>query len=136
MYYLVALSLFVAPFFAVNAAPTTKESHSYSEIHTKELKTWIDQGKSITLIDSRSKPYFDKNVIPNAKWVSYEVTDKELNDALPSKDATIVVYCWSVNCPASKYMADRLTAAGYKNVYKYPEGLYEWIQNKYPTQKL
>lgn len=120
---------------ATTAPNTHVEHHGYTEIHTDRLKSWYDQNKHMTIIDARSKPYFDGVVLPHAKWVSYEVTDNELQAALPSKYDLIVVYCWSEGCPASKYMADRLVAAGYKNVYKYPEGLVSWMEKKHPTEK-
>lgn len=114
---------------------TIVQAHGYKVIHADELKSWYDQGKEMIVIDSRSKPYFDGIVLPNAKWLSYDVSESELKNILPSKDSTIVVYCSSTACPASKYMADRLVKSGYLNVYKFAEGLKDWMQKKYPTEK-
>lgn len=119
-----------------NAAQSTNmQQHSYTEVHTDELKSWYDQGKEMTVVDARSKQYYDNTLLPNAIWLPYDTSDKNLYKALPSKQARIVVYCWSPSCPASKSMADRLVASGYTNVYKYPEGLQEWMQRGFPTTK-
>lgn len=135
-YVLLALSL-IGALSTVEAKDSTSivQAHGYKVIHADELKSWYDQGKEMIVIDSRSKPYFDGVVLPKGKWLSYDVSETELKNVLPSKNANVVVYCWSTGCPASKYMADRLVEAGYLNVYKYPEGIQDWMQKKYPTEK-
>lgn len=102
-YALFALSL-IGALSTVEAkdATTIEQSHGYKVIHADELKSWYDQGKAMIVIDSRSKPYFDGVVLPKAKWLSYDVSEAELNIVLPSKNANVVVYCWSTSCPASK----------------------------------
>lgn len=133
---LTALCLLSGVLYAGSATTVTEQTHGYTTIHAQELKSWYDQGKEMTVIDARSKPYFDGVLLPQAKWLSYDVSEKDLNTALPSKEALIVVYCSSTACPASKYLADRLVKSGYKNIYKYPEGLADWTQKNYPTTKL
>lgn len=114
---------------------TEKEQHGYKEIHAQELKNWYDQGKKMIVIDARSKEYYDGTLLPNASWMPHDISESDLKKAIPSKDDLVVVYCWSLSCPASKWMADRLVAEGYTNVYKYPEGLHDWMQHGYPTTK-
>ncbi|MBA3957730.1 MAG: rhodanese-like domain-containing protein [Parachlamydiaceae bacterium] len=109
------------------------QTHGYTTIHTDELKGWYDQGKAFILIDARSKPYFEGTLLPKAKWVPADASDADIKAALPSKETTVVVYCSGTECPASKWLADRLVKLGYTNVYKYPEGLSEWISKGYPT---
>lgn len=116
--------------------PATVQATTYKLIQASELKTWYDQDKEMTVIDARSKPYFDRIVLPKAKWLPYDVSERELKAVLPSKSMLVVVYCSSTACPASKYMADRLIKSGYLNVYKYAEGLKDWMQKKYPTERL
>lgn len=115
--------------------PVSTQRHAYNEIHTSELKAWYDQGKQMIVLDTRSKPYYDGTLLPQAQWLSYEASEQELAAAIPSKNSLVVIYCWSPGCPASQYMADRLVAAGYTNIYKYPEGLQDWMQKGYPIIK-
>jgi rhodanese-related sulfurtransferase len=121
--------------YASNTTSKNQSSHAYTEIHTKELKNWYDQNKKMTIVDARSKEYYDGTLISNAIWLPYDASENDLNQALPSKNALLVVYCWSPTCPASKYLVDRLVDKGYTNVYKYPEGLQEWIREGLPTSK-
>ena len=130
-------ALIIGSFTSLGSAaqPAHTERHAYNEIHTQELKAWYDQGKEMIVIDARSEPYYDGTLLPEAQWISYEASDYDVNAAIPSKNSLVVVYCWSPACPASQYMVDRLVAAGYTNIYKYTEGLQDWMQKGYPTLK-
>jgi rhodanese-related sulfurtransferase len=68
-------------------------------------------------------------------WLPYNASEKDVQAAIPSKDSLVIVYCSSLACPASKSLADRLVAEGYTNVYKYPEGLQEWMRKGFPVHK-
>ncbi len=118
-----------------SAQATNNESHLYREIHTRTLKEWYDAGKTMTVVDARSKPYYDGTLLPHAIWLPYDASVKELNAAIPKKNSLVIVYCWSAQCPASQCLVDRLIANGYTNIYKYPEGLQEWIHQVLPTNK-
>ncbi|QLH36409.1 MAG: rhodanese-like domain-containing protein [Parachlamydiaceae bacterium] len=111
------------------------ESHGYTVIHADELKSWYDQSKNMIVVDARSKQYFDGTLLPNAIWLPPDAPAEEIEKVIPSKNALVVVYCWSLACPASKWLADRLVAEGYTHIYKYPEGLQDWMQKGYPTTK-
>ena len=115
---------------AVNAQP-----HGYKDITVDDLKSWIDEGKKITIVDARGKQYFDGNLLPNAKSILPEATDADIQAALPEKDAVIIVYCSNLQCPAGATLADRLVKMGYTNVYKMPSGISEWMKKGFPTVK-
>jgi len=112
---------------------TTNVHQAYQEVSTSELKSWYDQGKQMTVVDARTKENYNGVLLPSAIWVPYKTTDQELQAKLPSKEAVIVVYCCNAECPASARMTDRLLAAGYKQVYRYPGGLDEWMRAGYTT---
>lgn len=134
----VILGLLMAPCFELSASSAGKsksESHSgYKKIHSSELKSWIDSGKQFQLIDARPKKFEKGDVIVGAKFLPYDSDERIIAKMLPSKEAVIVVYCASIECPASGTLAKKLVAMGYSNVYKYPEGINEWIDKEYPTQ--
>lgn len=50
------------------------------------------------------------------------------------KDAEIVVYCASNECPVSQKAWHLLHTLGFKNVRAYEGGLREWVQKKLPTE--
>lgn len=135
-YALFALSL-IGILNAADTKPSTTitQSHGYTVIHADELKSWYDQGKDMVVVDARSKPYFDGNLLPKAHWLPYDSPESQLKAIIPTKDTLVVVYCSSTACPASKYLADRLIKSGYLKVYKYPEGLKDWMDKKYPIDR-
>lgn len=105
----------------------------YKEIHTQELKAMLDQNPSVIVVDARSKPYDDGTRITGAILLTYDAADATIATTLPSKSATVVVYCSNEKCPAGKMLAERLVQMGYTSVYKYPEGIAGWMQAGYPT---
>jgi len=111
---------------------TNGERHLYREIHTQELKEWYAQGKNMIVVDARSKNY-DGTLLPQAIWLPHDAPEQQVHALLPSKNSLIVVYCCNPSCSASQLLVDRLTAEGYTDVYKYPEGLQEWKQQGLPT---
>lgn len=119
---------------AVTQTPQTEKS-MHNEINADQLKSWYDQKKTMVVLDARTKPYFNGTLLPGAKWVSAESSDKEIQAAIPSKDSLVVVYCASVSCPASGWLYDKLIALGYSNVLEYHGGLQDWTQRGFPTVK-
>lgn len=121
--------------FLLLALPFIGHAHERREVQTEQLKQWYDQKKPMIVLDARSKPYFNGTLLPNAKWVSAESSEKEIQAAAPSKSALIVVYCAGVKCPASGWLYDKMVAMGYTNVYEYHQGLQEWTKRGFPVTK-
>ncbi len=132
---ILAIAFIVAPISMMNADDVKMQNHAYKEIHADQLKGWFDQGKTFVVVDARGDAYFDGNLLPNAKRLTSEASDAEIQAMLPNKDAIIVVYCSNVQCPAGGWLADRLVKMGYTNVYKYPEGIDDWMKKGYSTTK-
>ena len=119
------------------AATTKKEekNEGYKEIHTKELKKLMDEKKPMLLFDARKK--ITVGVLPGAKQMAYDASEKTVANAVGPhpKDYMIVVYCARTECPLSGYLAEHLVSLGYTNVYKYPEGIEEWMKTN-PIDKV
>ena len=49
-----------------------------------------------------------------------------LIDALPNKEAKIVIYCSAAWCPISEYAAEVAVSLGYTDVYRFEGGWVEW----------
>lgn len=136
MLYAFLLALLVAaPLSAHSEGHKTEQQQKHREITGEQLKGWYDQKKPMIVLDARSKKYFDGTLLPNAKWVSSESSDEEIQKAVPTKESVIVVYCAGSECPASGWLYDKLVKLGYKNVYEYHAGLEEWLEKGYPTTK-
>ena len=121
----------------------------YDVITTDELKQMMDSGKDILIIDTM--PYensYKKNHVPGAKqflfpipemktWDTKETDGKTKEDFLallgPDKDKTIVIYCGFVKCTRSHNGALWAKKLGYKNVLRYPGGIFAWKGAKHET---
>lgn len=125
---------------------------SYDLVTTEELKKWIDSGRDMLIVDTM--PYADsykKQHVPGAvqflfpipdmnEWDTEETDSKTQEDFMKllgdDKDKTIVIYCGFVKCTRSHNGAAWAVKLGYKNVYRYPGGIFAWKGEKYPTGKV
>jgi thiosulfate/3-mercaptopyruvate sulfurtransferase len=123
----------------------------YDVVKTDELKIWLDEGKDMIIVDTM--PYeasYKKNHVPGAvqflfpipdmnQWDTKETDNKsqaEYEKLLGSdKNKTIVVYCGFVKCTRSHNGAAWAKKMGYKNVYRYPGGIFAWKGAEYKMEK-
>ncbi len=124
----------------------------YDLVTTEELKKWIDGGKDMIIVDTM--PYADsykKQHVPGAvqflfpipdmnEWDTKETDGKTKEDFVTllgdDKNKTIVIYCGFVKCTRSHNGAAWAVKLGYKNVYRYPGGIFAWKGAKYPVEKV
>jgi rhodanese-related sulfurtransferase len=123
------------------------ERGGYKIVATQELKGWLDQKKSVLIVDTM--PYeasFKKQHIPGAVNLELPIPEMtKLDDntkaALkkllgPDKDRFIVFYCGFVKCTRSHNGAMWAVKLGYKNVYRHPGGIKAWNDADYPVEKV
>lgn len=122
----------------------------YGLVSTEELQKWIAEKKPLVIVDTM--PYEDsykKEHVPGsvnfvfpipdmATWDAKETGGKTEADyaALlgPDKDKTIVVYCGFVKCTRSHNGAVWAKKLGYKNVVRYPGGIFAWKGAAQPVE--
>ena len=97
-----------------------------AELNTAALKTLLDAGVPLTVLDARMGKYDDGRRIPGAQSLGADAKDEDILAKLKSKDALIVTYCANLKCPASRTLADRLRKLGYMRVVEYPYGIEGW----------
>ncbi len=123
----------------------------YDLVTTAELKQWLDTGKEMLIIDTM--PYEDsykKAHVPGAKqflfpipdmtsWNDQETAGQSIQDFEtllgPDKDKLIVVYCGFVKCTRSHNGAIWAKKLGYRNVFRYPGGIFAWKGAGYPAEQ-
>jgi rhodanese-related sulfurtransferase len=103
-----------------------KSKTAFKMISTTELQDMIVKGSAV-ILDARSSKYDDGNRIPGAKTLNADCKAEDVAKIVSAKDAKIVAYCGSVQCPASKNLAQHLTGLGYTNVVVYEEGIKGWL---------
>lgn len=124
----------------------------YDLVTTAELKKWIDEGREILIVDTM--PYeasYKKAHVPGAKqflfpipdmnqWDSAETDGKSQEDYAAllgaDKEKQIVIYCGFVKCTRSHNGAVWAKKLGYKNVYRYPGGIFAWKGADYAVGQL
>jgi len=122
----------------------------YDVITAEELKKWIDSGKDALIVDTM--PYeasYKKEHIPGAKqflfpipemttWATKRTDGKTQEDFVKllgnDKNKLIVIYCGFVKCTRSHNGAAWAVKLGYKNVYRYPGGIFAWRGADYPVE--
>jgi len=123
----------------------------YDIITTEELKGWIDSGKDMVIVDTM--PYeasYKKQHVPGAVQFLFPIPDMERWDSKETggktqedfrnllghdKDRRIVIYCGFVKCTRSHNGAAWAVKIGYKNVYRYPGGIFAWKGADFPIEK-
>ncbi|MCP3955001.1 MAG: rhodanese-like domain-containing protein [Desulfobacterales bacterium] len=114
----------------------------YDVVTTTEIKKWIDDGRSMVLVDTL--PYeksYKKAHVPTAKQFLFPITDMNTWDTRATagkskadfkkllgadKDIPVVIYCGFVKCTRSHNGAAWAVKLGYTNVYRYSGGIFAW----------
>jgi rhodanese-related sulfurtransferase len=99
-----------------------------------ELKTRLDGGEAVSIVEALPEQYYRKAHLPGALLLPHDHVDELAPVLLPDKEATIVVYCANLACSNSAIAAERLTELGYTSVFEYAEGKQDWIDAGYPTE--
>ena len=134
---------------AVKLARDT-QSGGYELLTVAELKKMIDAKQAMVIVDTM--PYEDsykKEHVPGALQFLFPIPDMKEWDVKetagktqadfeamlgPDKDKPIVIYCGFVKCTRSHNGAVWAKKLGYKNVYRFPGGIFAWKGAGYPVE--
>ena len=124
----------------------------YDVVTTEELKKWIDTGKEMIIIDTM--PYtasYKKQHVPGAVQFLFPIPEMETWDTKETegktpedfgkllgddKEKMVVIYCGFVKCTRSHNGSAWAVKLGYKNVYRFPGGIFAWKGADYPLEKV
>ena len=104
-------------------------------IDAGQIKTWIDQGKKFTLVDSRVASEFKEGKLPTAINIPGPQMEA-MRDKLPKDKAQpLVFYCngWP-ECKKSHEACTKAVQWGHKDVYWFKDGVPGWQAKRYPLQ--
>jgi rhodanese-related sulfurtransferase len=96
-------------------------------ISREDLWAKIDRRDKFTLVETLAEDHFRQGHLPGAINLPPEKVRERASQALPDRNAQIVVYCGSPNCTASEKAAQDLEAQGYTRVQRYVGGKQDWI---------
>ncbi len=91
-----------------------------------ELKTALDLGAPVILLEALPEKYYRHSHLPGARLFPHDQVRELASKLLAQKEAQIVVYCASASCSNSHQAAQTLTDLGYTDVRVYVEGKADW----------
>jgi rhodanese-related sulfurtransferase len=97
----------------------------------RDIKKKIDAGEPMIIIDTREDNEWARGHIPNAVHLGKGVIERDIEKAIPDKDATLVLYCGGGY--RSALAADNLQKMGYRNVISMDGGWRGWTEAGFPT---
>src|SRR5262252_8931226 len=92
----------------------------------------LQAGERYILIDVREGGEWAKGHIPGAHHIARGVLEREIERALPEKDAAVVLYC--DDGFRSALAADNLQRMGYLNVFSLDGGWLAWSERGLPAE--
>ena len=97
----------------------------------RNIKKKLDAGEPMIIIDTREDNEWARGHIPNAVHLGKGVIERDIEKAIPDKDATLVLYCGGGY--RSALAADNLQKMGYRNVISMDGGWRGWTEAGFPT---
>jgi len=97
-------------------------------VGAQALKSWLDQGQNVTVVDVLTPEHHAARHIPGAiNHCVYQVVFlDEMLAAVPDKTRPLVLYSGSRRCRGAQDAADKLVDAGFEDVTICPDGLDGW----------
>ena len=114
---LLAISLidFLVMGCSKQAAKTDSDkSGGYQKITAAAVKSRLDKGEQLIIVDVRTKEEYDDGHIPKSLLIPYDEIEVKAASLLPDKNAAIIVYCRTGR--RSEIAAKSLLKLGYTNV--------------------
>jgi rhodanese-related sulfurtransferase len=103
------------------------------EAGVRDVKTRLDGGEKMIIVDTREDNEWARGHVAGAIHLGKGVIERDIEKAIPDKEATIVLYCGGGY--RSALAADNVQKMGYKNVISMDGGWREWTEAGFPTVK-
>ena len=100
------------------------------ECSIADVKARIDRGESFHFVDVREDGEFAVDHARGARHIGRGVLERDVEKAIPEKDAPIVLYCGGGF--RSALAADNLQKMGYTKVISMDGGVRGWREKGYP----
>jgi rhodanese-related sulfurtransferase len=97
----------------------------------RDIKKKLDAGEKMIVVDTREDNEWARGHIPNAVHLGKGVIERDIEKAIPDKEATVVLYCGGGY--RSALAADNLQKMGYRNVISMDGGWRGWTEAGFPT---
>ena len=101
------------------------------EVDVFEVKSKIENGQDIYLIDVREDHEWIESKIPTSIHIGKGVIERDIESIVPQKEKEIILYCQGGY--RSALAAESLKKMGYSNVYSMQGGFGYWVSNNFET---
>jgi rhodanese-related sulfurtransferase len=97
-------------------------------ITAQQLQEMKNQQSNLLLINTLSEEHFEATKIPGAVNIPQDSADfiAQVTERADGRDTPIVVYCASAQCSSSTTAAEKLEAAGFRQVFEFVDGAEGW----------
>jgi rhodanese-related sulfurtransferase len=114
-----------------DAAPIGQGATEVREITPEQLQQMRSE-KQVHIYDCNEADQYGWSHVPGAVLIVYDAVTE---DQLPSdKNAQLVFYCYSPECPAGAMAAKTAVTLGHTNVYSMPAGIVGWEDAGLPIE--
>jgi rhodanese-related sulfurtransferase len=103
------------------------------ETNVPEIKQRMDRGETFYLVDTREESEWARGHLPKAIHLSKGIIERDIEQKIPDKSASIVLYCGGGF--RSALAADNLQKMGYTNVESMDGGYRGWTEAGLPIEK-
>ncbi|HUJ39615.1 MAG TPA: rhodanese-like domain-containing protein [Candidatus Acidoferrales bacterium] len=103
------------------------------ETNAQEVKTRMDKGERLLLVDVREESEVARGRIPGAVHLGKGVIERDIEKTIPDTNAEIILYCGGGF--RSALVAESLKKMGYTNAVSMDGGWRVWVESGYPTEK-
>lgn len=105
----------------------------YPSVTKEELKTLLERGEDIAVLDARDTEEFEKAHIRGSVNIPTALIERDARSVLKLSDH-IIVYSRGKECALSAVAADKLTTIGFEYVMRYTGGIEEWTKAGEPVE--
>jgi rhodanese-related sulfurtransferase len=103
------------------------------ETDVDEVKSRLDRGDKLVLIDVREDREFDADHLPGAVHLGKGIIERDVEAKYPDLQTELILYCGGGF--RSALAADNLQKMGYSNVISMDGGIRGWREKGYPLEK-
>jgi rhodanese-related sulfurtransferase len=100
------------------------------ETNVEEVKSRMDRGDKLLLVDVREESEFARDHLPGAIHLGKGVIERDIEGRVPDLDAEMILYCGGGF--RSALAAENLQKMGYRQVISMDGGIRGWREKGYP----
>lgn len=102
------------------------------ECTVADVKERLDRGETLAFVDVREDEEYARDHAAGARHLGRGILERDVEAAIPDKDAEIVLYCGGGY--RSALAAESLQKMGYRNVISMDGGIKAWRDAGYPME--